>query len=325
MFGLSLLAVLVVLVALSSGIRVRSYFLTRRIQAVLLGLEHVRVDATSEEQLLRTVPYLMGAPEERRLGTRVYRYYRVRLSNEDDRKWLRWLRWTKFVTRVMPSLVPTYSEAGATGKWGWKWGMDAPLWVASLLGWRHLSFVAEVRILDGKVSSTWYGLEPDVFAGWPVSYLVVSHSEHGLWRDRGLPVPVNDADDESPQYRFGFTAGQFSMLPGSESSIGVAFKHDATRESISHAFQLELGCFWGIRGCDSVRQVAPLLWKDQQTIRAAAASRLKSQDPCPDRILADRVRYLPDVIVELFEVTDSRPRGAADGNGAVGTLTGGYR
>jgi len=202
--------------------------------------------------------------------------------------------------------------------------MDVPHKVAYVLGWRHLSFYAAVTVLDGKVSALRYALEPDVFVGWPVSYLVVAHSEHGLWLVRGLPVPVNDADDESPQYRFGFTAGQFSMLQGT-GSIGVTFKPDAVRESIPHVFQLDLSCFWGIRGCDSVLQVAPLLWKDQQAIQTAAASRLKSQDPCPDRILADRVRYLPDLIVELLEVTDSRPRGAADGRDAVGSLTAGYR
>ena len=321
-FGLALLVVLFVLVAVSSGIRVRSYFLTLRIQAVLLGLEHLEVDATPEEQLLRTVPYMTRVPLESRQGTQAYRYYRVSLSNEGDEKWLRWLRWTQFVSRVIPSLGPTLSDAGVADKWAF---MDVPHKVASVFGWRHLSFGADVRVFDGKVSSIWYGIEPDVFVGWPVSYLVVTHSEHGLWRDRGLPVQVNDADDESPHYRFGFAAGQFSMLPGTESSIGVAFTDDATREPISHAFQLDLSCFWGVRGCGSVHQIAPLLWKDQQAIRAAAASRLKSQDPCPDRILADRVRYLPDLIVELFELTDSRPRGTADGNDAVGSLTAGYR
>lgn len=52
--------------------------------------------------------------------------------------------------------------------------------------------------------------------------------------------------------------------------------------------------------------MAPLLWQDQQNIEAATLARLKSREPCPDRVLGGRVRYLPDVNVLLLEVLDSQ-------------------
>jgi len=78
------LALLLLLVVFSGSIRVRSYLLTRKIQVVLSGLEQLRVDATSEEQLLRTVPYLVRDPREIRVGARVHRGYRASFSNEED-------------------------------------------------------------------------------------------------------------------------------------------------------------------------------------------------------------------------------------------------
>jgi hypothetical protein len=38
--------------------RLRSYFMARKIQAVLRGLAEVRIDRTTEDQLLKSVPYL---------------------------------------------------------------------------------------------------------------------------------------------------------------------------------------------------------------------------------------------------------------------------
>ena len=49
------------------------------------------------------------------------------------------------------------------------------------------------------------------------------------------------------------------------------------------------------------RQIAPLLWQDKITTETRTLARLKSNQPCPDRILAARVRYLPDVSVLLLE------------------------
>lgn len=291
------LALLLLLVVFSGGVRVRSYLLTRRIQVVLSGLDQLRVDATSEEQLLRTVPYLVRDPRDKLLGAHVHRGYRVSLSNEDD-------MWLAYRLRgFFRSLWPLHQDLPGeipNDKWA---ALDLPFKVVYVLGLRHLSFAAAVTVLDGTVSSTQYNIEPDVFLGWPVSYLVYARSAHGFWRDRGLPVPVYSNDDESPEYRFGYVAGAPSRV---DTYISVTYTPDASRKNVSHAFQVDLSCFWSLRGCDSVRQVVPLLWKDREAVMAATAARLSPKDPCPDRVLAGRVRSLPDLNVALLEVVSSR-------------------
>jgi hypothetical protein len=176
--------------------------------------------------------------------------------------------------------------------------------VAYLLGWRNLSFRAYATVLNGTVSNAGYNLEPDVVLSYPLSFFVVARSVHGFFARR--PVPVHSTDDESPEYRFGAVAGEFSILTGADSAIAVAYTTEAPSDRISHAFQVDLSCFWSIRGCDSVRQVVPLLWKDRKAIEEATAARLTSAKPCPDRIIAGRVRYLLDLNVALLEVVDSR-------------------
>ena len=292
-------ALLLLLVTLSGGIRVRSYLLARKIQVVLAGLEQVRIDATTEAQLLKALPHLVRDPRDFRIGAHVHRGYELKLSNEDD-------MWLAYRLRgVFLSLWPLRQNVPRdipSDKWA---VLDLPLKIAYVLGLRHLSFAADVTVLDGTVSSVQYHLEPDVFVGWPLSYLVVARSTHGFWRNRGL-VPVSSPDDESPAYRFGALAGGGSFIAGADSSIGVAYTPDAPREKVLQAFQVDLSCFWSLRGCDSVRQVVPLLWKDRQEILDATAARLTLENPCPDGILAGRVRSLPDLNVALLEVVSSR-------------------
>jgi hypothetical protein len=120
--------------------------------------------------------------------------------------------------------------------------------------------------VGGTVSQPWYALEPDVFLGAPASYLAVARSVHGFWR-RGR-VPLQSADDGSPDYRVGLVAGQFSWLTGADSAIGVAYTWNAPHDLIARVYRVDLRCFWGIRGCDSVRQVVPLLWEDVITAPA---------------------------------------------------------
>jgi hypothetical protein len=141
----------------------------------------------------------------------------------------------------------------------------------------------------------------------------VARSAHGFWTNPGREQTVHSTDDESPDYRFGAVAGQFSLLAGADSSIGVVYTATAPRDLVSHVYQVDLSCFWAIRGCDSVRQVTPSLWQDRQAIATATTSRVSSmagwsssRNPCPDRILAGRVRTLLDVNVALLEVSNSR-------------------
>jgi hypothetical protein len=294
------LAVLLLPIVFSVSLRVRTFLAARKIHAVLSGLEQVRVDRTTEEQLLRTVPYLVPSDPTRQMLAGGHDSYRVEISNADY-----YYGWTRWVPDYVLSLWPVHdSDLPVKDKWK---SLTFPLKAAYVLGWRHLSFSAYVTVLNGTVSSTGYNLEPDVLIGYPLSYFVVARSAHGFSRDAGRrPVPVHSTDDESPDYRFGAVAGQFSMLDGTDSSIGVAYTADAPRDLIDHAFRVDLGCFWGSRGCDSVHQVVPLLWKDRRAIEDATTARFRSTDPCPNRILSGRVRYLPDLNVALLEVVRSR-------------------
>ncbi len=257
------------------------------------------MDRTTERQLLGAVPYLVLNDPTRPVLPGGNRYYRVDISNSDY-----YYGWTRWVPEPLLSFWPVHAEFPVKDKWDL---LSFPFKVAYVLGWRHLSFSASVTVLNGTVSSTWYDIEPDVLISYPLSYFVVARSAHGFSRDQGdRPIPVHSTDDQSPEYRFGIVAGEFSTLTGADSAIGVAYTADAPREAIHHAFQIDLRCYWGLRGCDSVRQVAPLLWKDRQAIEHATAARLRSAYPCPDWILAGRVRYLPDLNVALLQVVRSR-------------------
>src|SRR4051794_25328874 len=81
------LALLLLLLIFTTGVRIRSVVLARRIQAVLSGLGQLRVDQTMEGQLLRSVPYLVREGDYPHGGF-VERYYRVEISNQNDRRWL---------------------------------------------------------------------------------------------------------------------------------------------------------------------------------------------------------------------------------------------
>jgi len=108
------LALLLGVAALSIGLRVRTYLLTRKIQAVLLSLEQVQVDVTTEEQLLRTVPYLIQQPNPHA--------YLAEITNGDDRKWI--YRLPSFLFYLWP---PHTGDGQPIDKWT---AMDFPTRVA---------------------------------------------------------------------------------------------------------------------------------------------------------------------------------------------------
>jgi hypothetical protein len=287
---------LLMCISLSVGLRCRTYLLTRRIQAVLAGLAQVRVDQTTESQLQTIVPYLRSLKIEASSG--LDRQYCASISNDHEGSGGLGLYWVPHI--FFSSWTP--QKGPIQNKWS---AMPLPLKVAYVLGWRHLTFRTCITTLNGVVAGAGYALEPDLFLGWPASELVVVRSVHGFWM-RHRRMPVQSADDESPDFRFGAAAGEFSMFAGDDATIGVAYTARASRELVSHVFRVDLSCFWGIRGCGSVRQVVPLLWADRLRIAQATVMRLKSGNPCPDRILDGRVRTLPDLNVALLEVVDSR-------------------
>jgi hypothetical protein len=53
------LGLVLLVVLLSIGLRLRTYLLTRKVHEVLAGLERVEVDKTTETELLKAVPHLV--------------------------------------------------------------------------------------------------------------------------------------------------------------------------------------------------------------------------------------------------------------------------
>jgi hypothetical protein len=306
-------ALFLVLAAFSGALRVRSFLLTRKIQAVVSGLQQLRVDVSMDAEVQRIIPSIGPGTEDRK-EEGIVRGYGLKLSNDDDWYWI--------VThgRIYWPVDP-YSHEPRTSKWQ---SLSLPLWIAYALGWRHISFEADVTVLNGVVSGVRYEIEPDVVTGWPSQYMVVVRSVHGVgfspW-----PAPVDDIDDETPDYRFGQAAGALTSDLGAGGSLGLAYTADAPPDVVSHAYDVNLSCFWGLRGCGSARQVLPRLWEDREAVIRAAASRLASPNPCPDRILAGRVRRLLDLVVERREGTDPILAGATSPMAAAAASRPGYR
>jgi hypothetical protein len=275
------IAIILVLLCLTTTARLRSYMMARRIQAVLHGLAEVHIDQTSEEQLLKTVPYLTRSEHDwKAVGIEQHWYY-TNISNESD--------------RLLPRLIG----------YGPQWLARIAYW----MGYRYMNFDASVLIHDGKVSSVRYGLAREWAAPRALSYIVSAKSAHGFWLPYEHHFHVTSQDDESPQYR----------ADGDDKRLSVTFTNDAPPELRRRAFQLNLSCFWSLRGCGETelscaeskwgcgggREIAPELWEDARRIQAATRERLFA-GKCPDSIVEARMRYLPDVSVLLLEVTGSR-------------------
>ena len=260
--------VLLVLLVTVAG-RLRSYIMARRIETVLRGFAEIRLDQTIEEQLTKTVPYLARQDCTDRSGV-LHHWFGVHISNESD-LWLSWL-------------INLRSEwLGYLANW---------------LGYRFMSFDASVLVQDGKVTHVEYGLANQWVrpqrAGY-TGYMVSATSVHGYWIDRRVPFLVSSQDDESPQYR----------PRGNANGLFVTYTADAPSTATRHAFELDLQCFWGLRGCVDARDIAPALWQDIQAIQHDTHQQLIS-GMCPDSIIEGRMRYLPGVTVSLLEVTGSR-------------------
>ena len=230
---------LLLLLIFTTSVRIRSVVLTRRIQAVLSGLGQLRVDQTMEGQLLKSVPYLVREGDYPRGGF-VERYYRVDISNQDDRRWL----WRFAQTAPIRFLWRWPKPAHPTKPMDL---MSFPFKLAHWLGWRYISFSAVVVVQNGRASYVWYGIETDIEQGWPHDPLIYARSFHGFWMPHAIPVPVSDTDDESPIYR----------VKGTERVLGAEYSNDAPMELVRHVFQVDLSCYWSLRGCVSTREVAP--------------------------------------------------------------------
>jgi len=268
--------IILLLLCLTTAARVRSYVMARRIQAVLHGMAEIRVDQTSEEQLLKMMPYLTRSEHEWKAGEIVQRWYYTQISNESD-----WL---------MPRLMDESRFRSMVGR--------DPEWLRRLayqFGYRYMSFDASVLVQDGRVSQVRYGLAKEGVQPREVGYIVSAKSIHGFWLPFQMGFGVSSEEDLSPQYR----------PSGDERSLRVTYTNDAPPELTTRAFQLDLSCFWSLRGCDDAREIAPGVWQDLQALHTEVYQQLISEK-CPDSIIDGRLRYLPDLTVLLLEVTGSR-------------------
>jgi hypothetical protein len=278
-------------------------------QAVIVGLSKLAIDKTSEEELLRTVPYLERSPWDAQIkqtpetgsvepGQK--RLYHVTFSNEQT-----WMKYAAFFR----SLRICYSGARLT-KEGYTEG--CLFLVPDVLGYRYFSFDAFVTLLTGKVSSLGYGINDRLVFPYPLGAIVSVRSFHSIWQSHQTAFEVDSMADDRPQFR----------ISGGEHGIGVTYAFDAPPESTKDAFQIDLSCFWALLGCRHARQLVPRLWKDKIDMEAATLARLQSADPCPSRIVAGRVRYLPDAGITLAESEGLRriPVNVEDDDG-VGTVT----
>jgi len=196
---------------LSTATRLRSYFMARKIQAVLRGLAEIRIDQTTEEQLTKMVPYLTQKDWE--VGGISQHGFYVNISNESDR--------LPRVIFVAEKLMPWLEHCAA--------------W----LGYRFMSFDASALVQDGKVVHVDYGLANQwvrpQFPGY-VGYIVSARSVHGFWLPRRGEFEVTSADDDSPQYR----------PRGDKHSLNVIYTNDASSELTKPVFRLNLSCFWSL-------------------------------------------------------------------------------
>jgi hypothetical protein len=243
--------------------------MARKIEAVLRGFAEVNLDQTTEEQFMKTVPYLAQKDWTDQGGV-LHHWFIVHISNESD-------LWQSWIMRLRVEWLG---------------------YVADWLGYRFMSFDAAVLMQDGKVTHVEYGLanhwvRPE-YAGY-TGYIVSARSVHGYWIDRRVSYLMSSQDDESPQYR----------PSGNANALFVTYTADAPFETTQHVFHLNLKCFWGLRHCNDARDIAPALWHDVQSIEHNTNQQLIS-GKCPESIVEGRMRYLPDVTVFLLEVTGSR-------------------
>lgn len=269
-------SVFLLLLLATTAIRLRSYLMTRKIQSVLHGLAAVRLDQTSKQQFTKTASY--WTEKDWRAGGISHHGLYLHISNESDR-----------LPRAIILALSGLRSEGA---------MLCLEHLAGWLGYRFMSFDAAVLVEGGKVVHLEYGLANQwVRPQYPgyVGYIVSARSVHGFWIDRRIPFLVSSENDESPQYR----------PSGGANGLFVTFTDDAPPDLSERAFQLNLSCFWQLRGCDDAREIAPTLWQDIQSIRQDTYRQLIS-GKCPDSIIEGRMRYLPDISVLLLEVTGSR-------------------
>lgn len=301
------LVLMLSLLTASMAVRIHTFVLARRMETVIADLSRLQIDKSTEEDVKRTVPYLVRwqwevplkrSPETGDIDIGVEQGYSVVISNESS--------WMKFARLIGPfascCVNTTYTKDGYEQNW--------ILALTNLLGYRYVYFGASVVLLNGRVSSVSYGIQDRLGFPRQVGTILAVKSVHSFWVSYRRGFEVSSTDDESPQFR----------VRNSTSNLSVSYTFDAPPALVAHAFEVDLSCFWSIRRCFTPANVAPALAQDAERIQSAALTRLKSIDPCPARIVAGRTRYLTDVSVSLIESEGLR-REPVNMEGSLGIRT----
>lgn len=301
------LAFVILILAVTTIVRIHSFVLTRRMEGVIAGLSKLQIDQSTEEDVKRTVPQLVRwqsdgqlkrSPETSDIDIGIEQGYSVAISNESG-----WLKFSRLISPfVLCCVNTTYTKDGYEDNW--------ILALTNLLGYRYVYFSASVVLLNGRVSGISYGIQDRFVFPRQAGTIVAVKSAHSFWAPYRTGFEVSSMDDESPQFRVG----------KGEHDLGVSYTSDAPPELKAHAFKIALACFWSLRGCSAPRQIAPLLSEDAEHIQKDALARLRSTDPCPARIVMGRSRYLTDVSVSLIESEGLR-REPVNMEGSLGIRT----
>jgi len=259
---------------------------------VLSGMSRIQIDKATEEELVRFVPYLVRSATEEKSGAHAGGYYYVVSSNGSD-----WLMHQLYF-----------------GNFGFWIPHARALKIADWLGYRYISFYAQLFVIDGYVTRIRYEIVDEATIAGSYGDFISVQSAHGVWGKESATV-VTPADDENPQFR----------VSGDDNSLHVTYTFDAPPEQVSRAFDINLSCFWSFRGCRTARDVAPLLWQYKDEIQEKAFARLGSDEPCPDRVLAEREKYLPDLDVLLLDIVRVPSQTSGYGRAESGKSLIGYR
>jgi hypothetical protein len=282
------LVLVLALLATSAAVRIHTFVLARRMEAVIVGLSRLQLDKSTEEDVKQTVPYLVRwqwegplkrSRETGDIDVGIEQGYSVAISNESS-----WMEFARLISPFASCCVnTTYTKDGYEHNW--------ILALTNLLGYRYVYFGASVVLLNGRVSSISYGVQDRLGFPRQVGMILAVKSVHSIWAAYRRGFEVSSTDDESPQFR----------VRHGTSNLSVAYTFDAPPDLVAHAFKVDLSCFWSIRRCLTPANIAPSLAQDEERIQSAALARLKSTDPCAARIVAGRTRYLTDVSVSLIE------------------------
>jgi hypothetical protein len=296
--------IVLALLTTSTAAHIYMFALTHRMEAVIAGLSKLQIDKSTEEDVKRTVPQLQRwerewplarTPETGDIDIGIEQGYYIEISNEPS--------WMKFGNLI--SLLPTnttYTKDGYEHSW--------ILTLTNLFGYRYIYFGAGVVLLDGRVSSISYGVQDRIGFPRQIAEILSVKSAHSFWASHQRGFEVTSTDDESPQFR----------VYSGASNLSATYMFDAPPDLVAHAFNVDLSCFWSLRGCRTPRQIAPLLSEDGERIERDTLARLKGADPCPSRIVGGRSRYLPDVDISLIESEGLRQE-PTNVEGSPGTRT----